>query len=157
MEENIDHQQQYFRRPKMRIPGVPEDVVIDFLVSSNTEDNTLKHTKVQLFPTWSYWFLRVSFSRVSEPITGFIHFPAWDILLPLAETPDRRDQRLLLSLPKDTGKVGRTKLPKLRNSGGGFESLRSKARRSITRPSRPTYDDEDIAAIVMDVINSNHH
>ena len=32
--------------------------------------------------------------------------PVWDILLPLAYTPDRRDQRRLVSLPKDTGKVG---------------------------------------------------
>ena len=32
--------------------------------------------------------------------------PVWDILLPLAYTPDRRDQRLLVSLPKGTGKVG---------------------------------------------------
>ena len=30
----------------------------------------------------------------------------WDLLLPLAETPDRRDQRLLVSHPKDTGKAG---------------------------------------------------
>ena len=28
----------------------------------------------------------------------------WDILLPLAQTPDRRDHRLLVSIPKDTGK-----------------------------------------------------
>ena len=31
--------------------------------------------------------------------------PAWDLLLPLAQTPDRRDQQLLLSLLKDTDKV----------------------------------------------------
>ena len=31
----------------------------------------------------------------------------WDILLPLAETPDRRDRRLLLSHPKDSGKRGK--------------------------------------------------
>ena len=30
----------------------------------------------------------------------------WDLLLPLALTPDRRDQRLLVSHPKDTGKAG---------------------------------------------------
>ena len=36
-----------------------------------------------------------------------IHLPpVWDILLPLAYTPGRRDQRLLVSLPKDTDKVG---------------------------------------------------
>ena len=40
-------------------------------------------------------FLRVSFSRVCEFITGFFHFPAWDLLLPPAQTPDRRDQYLL--------------------------------------------------------------
>ena len=46
---------------------------------------------------------RVSFSTVSESMTGFLHFPAWNLLLPLTWTPDRRDQRLLVSLPKDTG------------------------------------------------------
>ena len=30
----------------------------------------------------------------------------WDLLLPLAWTPDRRNQRLLVSHPKDTGKAG---------------------------------------------------
>ena len=30
----------------------------------------------------------------------------WYLLLPLAYTPDRRDQRLLVSHPKDTGKAG---------------------------------------------------
>ena len=29
--------------------------------------------------------------------------PVWDLLLPLAQTPDRRDHRLLVSLPKDMG------------------------------------------------------
>ena len=38
--------------------------------------------------------LRVSFSRVSKSITGVFHFPAWDLLSTLAQTPDRRDQRL---------------------------------------------------------------
>ena len=32
--------------------------------------------------------------------------PVWDLLLPLAQTPDRRDQRFLLSVSTDTGKVG---------------------------------------------------
>ena len=41
----------------------------------------------------------------------------WDLLLPLAKTPDRWDQRLLLSHPKDTGTVasgvnGIAKVPK---------------------------------------------
>ena len=38
----------------------------------------------------------------------------WDLLLPLASTPDRRNQRLLLSHPKDTGKRvnGIAKVPK---------------------------------------------
>ena len=41
----------------------------------------------------------------STTVTG-THSSAdwWDILLPLAYTPDRRDQRLLVSHPKDTGK-----------------------------------------------------
>ena len=30
----------------------------------------------------------------------------WDLLLPLTQTPDRRDQRLLVSPLKDTGKAG---------------------------------------------------
>ena len=30
----------------------------------------------------------------------------WDLLLPLAQTPDRRDRRLLVSPPKDTGNAG---------------------------------------------------
>ena len=38
----------------------------------------------------------------------------WGLLLPLALTPDRRDQRLLVSHPKDTGKEGLTELPKFR-------------------------------------------
>ena len=44
-----------------------------------------------------------SVSTVSESMTGFLHFPVWNLLLPLTWTPDRRDQRLLVSLPKDTG------------------------------------------------------
>ena len=37
----------------------------------------------------------------------FTHLPSvWDHLLLLAYTPDRRDRRLLVSPPKDTGKVG---------------------------------------------------
>ena len=40
-----------------------------------------------------------------ESITCFFfNFPARDLLLPL--TPNRMDQQLLLSLPKDTGKMG---------------------------------------------------
>ena len=31
--------------------------------------------------------------------------PVWDLLLPLAQTPDRRDHGTLVSLPKDTGNV----------------------------------------------------
>ena len=30
----------------------------------------------------------------------------WDIVLPLAYTPDRRDRRILMSPSKDTGKAG---------------------------------------------------
>ena len=35
---------------------------------------------------------------VNPPLVGY--------LLPLAYAPDRRDQRVLVSPPKDTGKVG---------------------------------------------------
>ena len=41
--------------------------------------------------------------------------PMWDILLPLTKTPDRRDQRVLMYLPKDTGDVRGTKLSKFQN------------------------------------------
>ena len=44
----------------------------------------------------------LSFSRISESTTGYTFTPVWDILLPLTQTPDRRDHRLLVSLPKDT-------------------------------------------------------
>ena len=44
--------------------------------------------------------------RRTESTIGFFHFPVWDLLLPLAYTPDRRDQQLLMSLLKDMGKVG---------------------------------------------------
>ena len=48
--------------------------------------------------------------------------PVWDILLPLAYTPDRRDQRILVYLPKDTGKVGRG--GEWRGGEGGREGRR---------------------------------
>ena len=32
--------------------------------------------------------------------------PVWGLLLPLTKTPARRDQRIIVSLPKDTCKVG---------------------------------------------------
>ena len=41
------------------------------------------------------------------PLRQVTHLPpVWDILLILAYTPDRRDQRRLVSHPKDTGNVG---------------------------------------------------
>ena len=43
--------------------------------------------------------------------------------VPLPWTPGRRDQQFLLSLPKDTGKVGWTKLPKFWNGRRWFWSL----------------------------------
>ena len=39
---------------------------------------------------------------ILEFMTGYTSTPVWDLLLPLAQTPDRRDQRLLMPLPKDT-------------------------------------------------------
>ena len=45
--------------------------------------------------------------KVGSGVHDSYTFPVQtDHLLPLAKTPDRRDQRLLVSLPKDTGKVG---------------------------------------------------
>ena len=34
----------------------------------------------------------------------------WDLLLILAQKPDRRERRIVVSPPKDTGKVGQTEL-----------------------------------------------
>ena len=47
----------------------------------------------------------LSFSRISESQVTHLP-PVWDLLLPLAQTPDRQDHRLLVSLVKDTGKCG---------------------------------------------------
>ena len=47
----------------------------------------------------------LSFSRLECGVLDKLHISSadwWDLLLPLAETPDRRDQRLLVSPPKDT-------------------------------------------------------
>ena len=41
----------------------------------------------------------------------------WGFLLPLAWTPGKRNQRLLVRLLKGTGDVGKTKLPKFQNGG----------------------------------------
>ena len=60
----------------------------------------------QLADHYCHRFLELSFSRISEFTTGYTFNRVWDILLPLVLTPDRRDHRLLLSLPKDTGKCG---------------------------------------------------
>ena len=60
----------------------------------------------------------------------------WDILLLLAQTPDRRERRILVSPPKDTGKVGQTELPKFRSevAAAGFEP---RTTRSPVKPIRP--------------------
>ena len=53
----------------------------------------------------------------------------WDILLPPAYTPERRDQRILLSHPKDTGKQGK------RNCQSSEEkSVYRSGTRTIERP-----------------------
>ena len=53
------------------------------------------------------------------------HSPlVWDLLLPLDLTPGRKDQRLLVSLPKDTDKVRCMKLPKFPN-GSRLDGLHS--------------------------------
>ena len=64
------------------------------------------------------WFRELSFSRLECRIHDKLHISSadwWDLLLPLAYTPDRRDRRLLLSRPKDTGKARQTELPKFRS------------------------------------------
>ena len=48
----------------------------------------------------------VLLSKISESTAGYTFTSVWDLLLPMALTPDRRDHRLLVSLPKDTGKCG---------------------------------------------------
>ena len=60
--------------------------------------------------------LELSFSRISESTTGYTFTPcAGSFTSPYI--PDRRDHRLLVSLPKDTGKCGVMKLPKFQNGG----------------------------------------
>ena len=63
------------------------------------------------------------------------HLPlVWDLLLPLAYTPDRKDHRLLVYLPKDTGTCGVTEI--------AYVSKRRQVgltvRRSTTRLPFPT-------------------
>ena len=51
------------------------------------------------------WVSELSFARVSESTTGYTLTSVQDLSFTLAKTQDRRDHRLLESLPKDTGKV----------------------------------------------------
>ena len=48
----------------------------------------------------------LSFLELVSPVQITHLPPLWDLLLPLAYTPDRRDHRLLVSLPKVTGNCG---------------------------------------------------
>ena len=53
---------------------------------------------------------RLHFTNYKVTTDVFPLIPAWDILLPLAQTPERWNQRLIASLPQDTGKLAATKL-----------------------------------------------
>ena len=57
----------------------------------------LEYYEQPIFGLTQEWFRELSFSRLECGVHD-----VWDILLPLAWTPDRRDQRLLVSHPKDT-------------------------------------------------------
>ena len=41
-----------------------------------------------------------------ESTTGYTLTPVCDILVSVAQAPDRRDKRLIVAHPKDTGNVG---------------------------------------------------
>ena len=57
--------------------------------------------------------------------------PVWELLLLLTNTPNRTDIWFLVSIPKDTGKIGWTKLPKFRNGSRWF-------RTTVVAPDSPT-------------------
>ena len=64
----------------------------------------------------------VSFTYRDHQLCGsmrgytFTPSPVWDLLVPLAKTPGRRDQQILVSHMEDTGKVESKKWPKLQKS-----------------------------------------
>ena len=63
------------------------------------------YSKQPVFGLTKEWFRELSFSRLGCGVHDKLHISSadwWDILLPLAWTPDGRDQRLLVSHPKDT-------------------------------------------------------
>ena len=80
-----------------------------------------------------FFFIYLSCNRSKDPVTGLMvyfscrsldlsspqqvfSFPnVGSFLHALAYTPGKRDQQLLVSVPKDTGKVGWKKLPKFLN------------------------------------------
>ena len=90
----------------------------------------------QLVDHYCHWFLELPFSRISKSTTGYTFTPMWDLLIPLAQTPDRRDHSLLVSLPKDTGKCEVMNCPSFETAVGGIEppSPRLRVRRSTARP-----------------------
>ena len=66
------------------------------------------YSKQPIFGLTQEWFRELSFSRLECGVHDKLHISSaysywWDILLPLAWTPDRRDRRLLASPSKDTG------------------------------------------------------
>ena len=66
--------------------------------SSSSSDTV--NTRILML--YTVFISELPFSRVVEFPTGYTFTPCVDILLPLALTPDRRDQRLLASPPKHT-------------------------------------------------------
>ena len=65
------------------------------------------YSKQPIFGLTQEWLRELSFSRLEYGVHDRLHISSaewWDILLPL--TPDRRDRRLLVSPPKDTGNDG---------------------------------------------------
>ena len=79
-----------------------------------------------------------------------------DRLFPLAKTPDRREHRLVVSLPKDTGKCGVRNCLRFETAVGGIEppSPRLTVRRSTTRPPLLTIYDVNRQYLPLSVANS---
>ena len=63
------------------------------------------YSKQPIFGLTQVWFRELFFSRLECGVHDKLHISGadwWDLLLPLAQTPGKRDQRLLVSNPKNT-------------------------------------------------------
>ena len=62
------------------------------------------------------WFRALSFARLVCGVYDRLNIypPVWGILLPLEQTPYRRDQQVIMYHPKDTGNEEQTNLPTFR-------------------------------------------